>query len=107
MHEPTVTDVPSMQSGLPWPEEYQALLPAIKNAWGIETEIYLTRKLSGKSGALVFAADISTQAFAGQAILKLGPAPEAAWNEQSEAERHSLASESAPDFAARHLPTLL
>ena len=96
-----------LESGFPWPDEYAALLPAIREAWGIESEIYLTRRLSGKSGAQVFAADVSSQRFRGLAILKLGPSPDPSWQEMSEADRHALAFESAPEFAAAHLPTLL
>ncbi|MDX1433445.1 MAG: BTAD domain-containing putative transcriptional regulator [Gammaproteobacteria bacterium] len=95
------------RSGLPWPDAYADLLPALKQAWGIEHELYLTRRFSGKSGALVFAADIASRDFTGQAILKLDRAPDPTWRERDEAERHRLAFAAAPAFAARHLPRLL
>ena len=94
-------------AGLPWPEAFADLLPAIRDDWDLRDEILLTRRLSGKSGALVFAADVSSREFSGQAILKLDRAPDPSWNEQSEAERHRLAFDSAPEYAARHLPSLL
>jgi TolB-like protein len=94
-------------SGLPWPEPYRELLPVIKQDWGISEDLYLTRRLSGKSGALVFAADLATRDFSGQAILKLDRAPHPDWQERSEAERHRLAFEAAPEYAAKHLPSLL
>ena len=94
-------------SGIPWPAAYGDLLPVVVRAWGIEQGPYLTRRLSGKSGALVFAADIAGRDFDGQAILKLDRAPDPAWREASEADRHRLAFEAAPDYASRHLPRLL
>ena len=94
-------------SGIPWPEAYGDLLAEIEQQWDVEQGPYLTRRLSGKSGALVFAADIASRNFTGQAILKLDRAPDPAWHEQSEAERHRLAFESAPEYASSHLPRLL
>ena len=52
MRNPNFSNEETSQSGLPWPEHYLSLLPAIKDSWGIESEIYLTRKLSGKSGSV-------------------------------------------------------
>ncbi len=95
-------------SGLPWPDSYQALLPILRKHWGIEGGLYLNRKLSGgKSGALVYAADIESAQFTGQAILKLDHAPDPSSREQDEADRHRQAIDDAPDFAAQHLPRLL
>jgi TolB-like protein len=93
--------------GLPWPEAYAELLPLLREAWGVTEDIYLQHKLSGKSGALVYAADIQCSGFSGQAILKLDQAPDAESKETSEAERHGLAFEIAPTYAAEHLPTVL
>jgi len=94
--------------GLPWPEDYRGLLSAIRKEWGVAGDIYLVRQLSaGKSGALVYTADITTERFAGQAILKLDRSIQSIWNESHEAERHRRAVETAPDFAADHLPQLL
>lgn len=99
---------PTGESGLPWPEDYRDLLPAIRKEWGVKGDIYLVRQLSaGKSGALVYTADITTERFAGQAILKLDRSIQSIWNESNEAERHRRAVEAAPDFAAEHLPQLL
>ncbi len=103
-----MADEPASHAGLPWPEAYAALLPEIRKAWRVEGEIYLVRQLSGgKSGALVLVADMTTDRFSGQAILKLDRAHHTVWNEVSEADRHRHALEAAPDFAAAHLPLLL
>ena len=94
--------------GLAWPEAYLELKPLIEDAWGVGEDIYLIRKLGGgKSGALVYVADVTSRDFTGQAILKFDQAPDPAWQEPSEAERHHEASEAAPDFAAQHLPKIL
>ncbi|MCR9137359.1 MAG: tetratricopeptide repeat protein [Alphaproteobacteria bacterium] len=94
--------------GLPWPEAYGALLPAIRAQWGVEGEIYLSRHLSGgKSGALVYVADIQSAGFTGQAILKLDHATDSAQQEAHEASLHGDAIKDAPAFAENHLPKLL
>ncbi len=94
--------------GLPWPKAYSALLPAIRAQWGVKGKIYLSRQLSGgKSGALVYAADIQSADFTGQSILKLDQAGDSAEQEAHEANLHGQAIEDAPDFAASHLPRLL
>ncbi len=94
--------------GLPWPEAYAALRPVIGEQWGVGDQIYLTRQLSGgSSGALVFVTDVTSRDFTGQAILKLDQVPDPAGQEKSEAERHLQAFEAAPDFATRHLPTVV
>ena len=67
MSGPNNTD----QRGLPWPEAYQELRPPLQEKWGVEEDIYLHHQLSGKSGAAVYAADIHSSDFSGQAMLKL------------------------------------
>gem|GEM_PF-1143443 len=94
--------------GLPWPEAYSDILPLVRDKWGIEGGFYLNRKLGGgKSGALVYAADIESREFTGQAILKLDEVPDPSGQEQHEADLHNRAISDAPDFAAGHLPKLL
>ncbi len=94
--------------GLPWPDSYRALLPEIHRQWGIAGEILLSRQLSGgKSGALVFAADIESTSFTGQTILKLDSAGDSAHQEALEASLHKQAIEDAPEFAEHHLPKLI
>ena len=39
----------------------------IPESMGLGEDFYLTRRLSGKSGAMVFAADVDCRGFAGQA----------------------------------------
>ena len=102
-----MADDRAAKGGLPWPADYRDLLPAIREAWGVKDAIYLIRALSGKSGAKVYTADVTSAAFTGQAILKLDHAPHPGWQEQTEVERHRRAVEVAPDFAAAHLPRLL
>ncbi|MEM7445517.1 MAG: FlgO family outer membrane protein [Pseudomonadota bacterium] len=95
-------------AGLRWPDDYRSLLPAIQDQWAFREDIYLSRKLSGgKSGALVYAADIAGKDFTGQAILKFDLAPEDEDQWPSESDRHVEAYEVAPEFAASHLPKLL
>lgn len=94
--------------GLPWPDAYLDLLPIIKNEWCLNGNIYLSRQLGGgKSGAAVFAADIESAEFTGQAILKLDHATDSAHQEAHEASLHGQAIADAPKFAASHLPRLL
>lgn len=94
--------------GLVWPEAYADILPPIRSAWGIGNQLYLGRKLSGgKSGALVYAADVSSQDFTGQAILKLDHAADPKLQEAHEVDLHRRAIDDAPQFAERHLPKLL
>ena len=98
---------PEIYSGLPWPDGYEDLRPLILEQWGL-TEIYLARKLAGgKSGVLVYAADITGKDHSGQAIIKFDHASDSATQEKSEAKRHETAFAAAPDFAANHLPRLL
>lgn len=104
MDEPTE----KVLHGLTWPEAYAALRPLIGERWGIGDELYLTRKLSGgRSGAMVYLADVTSKDFTGQAILKLDRAPDPTWQEKSEAERQVLVSEATPDFAEKHLPKVV
>jgi TolB-like protein/Flp pilus assembly protein TadD len=101
------TDETSSQSGLPWPSEFADLQAQIRAQWAVEGEIYLVRQLSGgKSGALVYAADLDSRDFGGQAILKFDRYPDAA-DEPNEAEQHRLALQQAPDYAGAHLPRLV
>ncbi len=106
-----MTDVPPHQqdrrSLLPWPDAYRDLEPVLRREWGVEGEIYLNRQLSGKSGALVFAADLTGKDFAGQAILKLDRTAGSDWSEAQEFERHRRAFEVNPDYAAAHLPRIV
>ncbi|MEM7226617.1 MAG: hypothetical protein AAF495_26835 [Pseudomonadota bacterium] len=96
------------QLGLPWPEAYKDLRGLIGERWGIGDDIYLTRQLSGgKSGAMVYLADVTSKGFTGQAVLKLDQTPDPAEQEKSEAERHIQALEADPNFAERHLPRIL
>lgn len=101
------TDSTSSQAGLPWPGDFVDLQPQIREQWAVDGEIYLVRQLSGgKSGALVYAADLDSRDFGGQAILKFDRYPDAA-DESNEAEQHKLALQQAPQYAAEHLPRLV
>ncbi|MEM7464677.1 MAG: hypothetical protein AAF362_18560, partial [Pseudomonadota bacterium] len=94
--------------GLPWPDAYENLHSLIADQWGVGDELYLTRQLGhGKSGALVYLADVTSENYAGQAILKLDQAPDPEQQEKSEADRHIQAAEAEPDFAERHLPKVV
>lgn len=74
----------------------------------MQDEIYLNRRLSGgKSGALVYLVDITTEAFEGLAILKLDNAPDPAFEDEHEAFLHAQAISDAPEFADRHLPRVI
>lgn len=96
------------QGVVDWPDAYRDIQPAISARWGGGKQILLHQKLtSGKSGAIVFAVDVASSTFDGQAILKLDKAPDPAWQEEHEAERHRKAIEDAPEFAAEHLPRLI
>ena len=99
--------VPGMKDGsLPWPEEYRSLEAPLRNAWSIE-DLYLHRVLSGKSGALVYAVDATAAEFTGQAILKLAELGDLREDEADEATRHLQAVDANPEYAARHLPTIV
>ncbi|MEM7445792.1 MAG: hypothetical protein AAF414_20900 [Pseudomonadota bacterium] len=93
--------------GLAWPKDYKELRALIHEQWGVG-EIYLTRQLSGgKSGALVYLADVTSSDFTGLAILKFDKHGDPAQQERTEAERHLNAYESSPVFAKGHLPRVL
>ncbi|MBW8640359.1 hypothetical protein K1W69_24420 [Hoeflea sp. WL0058] len=93
--------------GLPWPEAYMDLKPLLQEKWGVGNEIYLHHKLSGKSGAAVYTTDINSSEFNGQAILKFDHSSDSGKKERDEDERHQLAYETAPEYAATHLPRIL
>ena len=91
-----------------WPSSYSELLPHLRNAWQVQGEIYLNRRLSGgKSGALVYLVDITTAAFEGLAILKLDNAPDPGVEDEHEAFLHAQAISDAPEFADKHLPRVI
>ena len=104
--ESTADDAAS-GAGLPWPSDYRDMKPAIYETWGVEDELYLNRTLSGKSGALVYAVDVTGRSFSGQAILKLDKVPDPRWRQAEETELHRRAVVANPEFAARHLPTII
>ena len=93
--------------GLPWPEAYMDLKPLLQKNWGVGNEIYLHHKLSGKSGAAVYTADVTSSDFNGQAILKFDQSSDSRQKESDEAERHQRAFETAPEYAEIHLPKIL
>jgi CheY-like chemotaxis protein len=97
---------PARLGSLPWPAEYDGLETATRSNWGIEN-LYFNRVLSGKSGALVYAVDITARDFSGQAILKLSEVGDSAWDKPDEASRHRHAVEANPDYAERHLPAIV
>lgn len=91
-----------------WPDAYAELLPAVREEWKIAGDIHLIRRLGGgKSGALVYSVDITTEGYSGQAILKLDHARFAEDEELNEAKRHIRAFETTPGFASKHLPQVL
>jgi class 3 adenylate cyclase len=108
--DPVSSAGPELESGnggLPWPDDYQDLKPLIHESWDIGDDLYLNRMLSGKSGALVYAADVTSRDFGGQAILKLDRLTRHGRSEAEESERHRQAIEASPDYAARHLPSIV
>ncbi len=94
-------------AGLPWPESYEELRPLLRERWGISDEIYLNSQLSGRSGALVYAVDVTSPDYTGQAILKLDQASDPEGRTKSEEQRHQEACQRAPTYAAAHIPRLL
>ncbi len=92
---------------LPWPDDYHDLIDPLRAAWRVEGPVYLTRSLSGKSGARVYSVDVTTADYSGQAILKLDTAPNPEWNEQEEARRHVRAVELNQRYAEAHLPRVV
>ncbi|MEM7022905.1 MAG: tetratricopeptide repeat protein [Pseudomonadota bacterium] len=96
------------EPGLPWPEAYADLESLVREQWQIEGQIYLNRLLGGgRSGALVYAADVTSASFTGQAILKLDRNWDATSVERLEADRHQQAYGAEPEFAERHLPRIV
>ncbi|MEM9104372.1 MAG: hypothetical protein AAGC96_01855 [Pseudomonadota bacterium] len=72
---------------------------------GSESQIYIHRAISeGKSGAFVLVADVTSELFTGQAILKLDRAQGSKREERTEYERHRHALELTPEYAEQHLP---
>jgi CheY-like chemotaxis protein len=97
---------PTQRGSLLWPSEYGDLEAKVWSNWGIE-DLYFNRVLSGKSGALVYAVDITARDYSGQAILKFSEVSNAAWGKKDEASRHNYAVEANPVFAERHLPAIV
>ena len=96
------------QQGLPWPEDFAALQPVIRAQWRTGDEVYLTRQLGNDTtSSTVYLADVTTPAYAGQAVLRLGRVAEPEAYLESESERFRLANQSAPDYAAAHLPQII
>ncbi|MEM6461204.1 MAG: hypothetical protein AAF724_04740 [Pseudomonadota bacterium] len=93
---------------IPWPQEYAELEERLLAELGKDSHIYIHRAISeGKSGACVLVADVTSDLFTGQAILKLDRAVGAKVNEDMEYERHQHAIEMAPEYAAQYLPKLV
>ncbi len=90
-----------------WPAAFAALESEVRNSWEVEGEIFLTRILSGKSGALVYAVDLNCRDFTGQAILKLAESKDAGWGEEEESARHRQATEANRAYATEHLPQVV
>ena len=89
-----------------FPDEFTELGRALRESWEVE-DLYLTRTLSGKSGARVYAADITCRDFSGQAILKMEEMGDPDWDEAEEAERHADAVSRNEAYAVEHLPRLV
>lgn len=97
---------PVRRGNLPWPAEYRELESVLWASWEIE-DLYLIRVLSGKSGALVYAVDITARDFNGQAILKLVEIGDSSKAEEYEAAQHHAAVDANPTYAEKHLPTIV
>ncbi|MEX3007272.1 hypothetical protein [Hoeflea sp. TYP-13] len=96
------------QSAIPWPEDYAALEQTLLKELGGDSRIYIHRTISeGKSGARVMVADVTSDRFTGQAILKLDRAVGSRRAEALEHERHKHAIEMAPEYAEAYLPKLV
>jgi len=102
---PTPSEPASEEPGAErsWPERFDTLVDHVRRAWDVQGDVLVHKALGGKSGASVLAVDVSCAGFSGQAILKL----EEAGDDLSEAHRHQQAFESAPEFAAAHLPRVV
>ena len=98
----------SSKSAIPWPEDYSGLREPLLAELGGESRVYLHRVISeGKSGAQVMAADVTSERFTGQAILKLDHATGIRRKEALEHERHERAIIAAPEYAEHYLPKLV
>ena len=96
------------KSAIPWPQDYAALEEKLLAELGSNSHIYIHRAISeGKSGACVLVADVTSERFTGQAILKLDRAVGSKLAEEMEYERHQRAIEVAPDYAEHYLPKLV
>jgi CheY-like chemotaxis protein len=89
-----------------FPAEFAEFLPHLREQWAID-DLYLTRLLSGKSGARVLLVDIECADFSGQAILKLEEPEDAPSDVEAEADRHRRAIDHDAGYAAAHLPRLI
>ena len=93
------------KSAIPWPPDYADLEAKLLAELGSESQIYIHRAISeGKSGAFVLVADVTSERFTGQAILKLDRAHGSKRSERMEYERHRHAIELTPEYAEQHLP---
>jgi tetratricopeptide (TPR) repeat protein len=88
-----------------WSDMFGDLRRHLVSAWRVKGELLVQRPLGGKSGASVLAVDIDCDTFSGQAILKLEAADDT--DGDFEADRHRLAFERSPAFAAQHLPRIV
>lgn len=94
--------------GLAWPNEFKDLLPLLRSKWGVGDQLYLKRMLgNGRSGAMVYVADVACPEFTGQAILKLERVSDSGQQEKLEGALHKQAIEDAPWFAEQHLPKII
>ncbi|MGI9622915.1 MAG: hypothetical protein ACR2PK_08780, partial [Acidimicrobiales bacterium] len=89
-----------------FPGEFASMLPVLKREWSID-DLYLTRVLSGKSGARVIVVDIDCRDFSGQAILKLEIPEDDVKDDQVEPELHRKAIANAAEYAEAHIPRLV
>ena len=94
-------------AAISWPDEYRSIADHLRQTWDIDGDVYSLRQLSGKSGAFVFAVDLTCRDFSGQAILKLDQSQAEKWSEQDEADRHQQAIAANSDFAREHLPVVV
>ena len=94
--------------GLQWPERFEAIKPAIQEQWGVTDDLYLLHSLGGgRSGAAVYAVDVTCDGFSGQGILKLDDAADPIKAEEGEVARLNAARHTSPDFATEHLPRVV
>ncbi|MEM7090257.1 MAG: hypothetical protein AAF496_11845 [Pseudomonadota bacterium] len=80
----------------------------LRSKWGVGDQLYLNRILgNGRSGAMVYVADVSCPEFTGQAILKLERVSDSGTQEKLEGDLHAQAIKDAPQFAEQHLPRII